>query len=656
MTSSNYSEPYEPENEFESPFLNEDFFTHEAAAQASQNWESRHSTFSKVESPFLDESELWQRPSAEFQDEHEHYDYSDSDNETEFEEEFEEEDAIQFWNEEEARAELWADPEAGLEPEVVWERLNDPRQLAGSSTRRQIGVLQESLTPPNWVRIMNLPQAYSPTDSLKRVSDTEAAPFRYICQITALVGSNDVEISTGVLVGARHILTTAHSLVEGGRLINPDNVSVYPALNKSDVPFESSNIARIITSPGFTPGDEVTPNDFALLETKRDFSKEPGFWGTPKNKFDSRGSVVGEISGWQPGRYKLNVSGYPNNVSALSTWDGQTQWHCYDDTVELSKGDFSSLSRGEQRNFLFFKNNIQPGMSGSPLWVTRNHNLGGRFAFAIVLGIKEINGRQFSVGRLIDRDVTSFIRKHTKKNLRKTPRREVNDYAISNESRNIDSQIHLYGAENFSGSLDIDHSEELAFEAFDDFSGRLILDELNAGSNLPNGDLSESNQDGPSEGDHEMTELELEDSFIGFEIEDTYDTELDEEEYTIEDQLQLQALTSIEFEETEFEEGSGINFNVPYESEFPATNEPKPGRFYKIQYGKGGLLTTAQRAYKTKSKAERLKRAQQINNHPLNRKFWRKPDNSFEKKSFSRGIIRFSPAFTCNEEQRLARK
>ena len=46
-------------------------------------------------------------------------------------------------------------------------------------------------------------------------------------------------------------LTTAHSLVEGGRLINPDNVSVYPALNKSDVPFESSNIARIITSPGF---------------------------------------------------------------------------------------------------------------------------------------------------------------------------------------------------------------------------------------------------------------------------------------------------------------------------------------------------------------------------------------------------------------------
>ena len=45
------------------------------------------------------------RPSAEFQDEHEHYDYSDSDNETEFEEEFEEEDAIQFWNEEEARAE-----------------------------------------------------------------------------------------------------------------------------------------------------------------------------------------------------------------------------------------------------------------------------------------------------------------------------------------------------------------------------------------------------------------------------------------------------------------------------------------------------------------------------------------------------------------------
>ena len=83
---------------------------------------------------------------------------------------------------------------------------------------------------------------------------------------------------------------------------------------------------------------------------------------------------------------------------------------------------------------------------------------------------------------------------------------------------------------------------------------------------------------------------------------------------------------------------------------------PKPGFFYEVRYLKGGLLTTAQKAYNPKSKSERIKLAQKINNHPLNRKFWKKPSNDFERRYFPEGIIRFNPVFTCGKSQRLAKK
>lgn len=81
------------------------------------------------------------------------------------------------------------------------------------------------------------------------------------------------------------------------------------------------------------------------------------------------------------------------------------------------------------------------------------------------------------------------------------------------------------------------------------------------------------------------------------------------------------------------------------------SDTPVPGRFYRIKHDAGGLLTTAGRAYGLKEGAERLKRAQEINDHPLNRKFWRAPENGFERKYFMKGIISFSPRFACDGGQ-----
>ena len=100
----------------------------------------------------------------------------------------------------------------------------------------------------------------------------------------------------------------------------------------------------------------------------------------------------------------------------------------------------------------------------------------------------------------------------------------------------------------------------------------------------------------------------------------------------------------------EFESGPG----GPETSTGVFENTPVPGRFYSIQAGGGGLLKTTGRAYGLKDGAERLRRAQSINNHPLNQKFWRPPENAFERKYFKQGIISFTPRFTCGGEQGLA--
>jgi hypothetical protein len=85
------------------------------------------------------------------------------------------------------------------------------------------------------------------------------------------------------------------------------------------------------------------------------------------------------------------------------------------------------------------------------------------------------------------------------------------------------------------------------------------------------------------------------------------------------------------------------------------TEPPRQGQFYEIQKGKGGLEKTAQRAYRTESDSQRVEMAQQINNHPLNRKFWRQPKNAYERKFYPDGVIEFSPSFTCGEDQRRAK-
>lgn len=75
------------------------------------------------------------------------------------------------------------------------------------------------------------------------------------------------------------------------------------------------------------------------------------------------------------------------------------------------------------------------------------------------------------------------------------------------------------------------------------------------------------------------------------------------------------------------------------------TNAPTPGAFYKIQFGKGGLIRTAARAYGVPLRPNPIRLAKLINDHPYNRRFWRSPKNAFERRFYPSGLINFNPRF-----------
>lgn len=268
---------------------------------------------------------------------------------------------------------------------------------------------EDRFAPP---AVMSLPLAHKPSRRLRRVRDTEAPPFRLICKLLgANLDTTDREHGTGFLVSHKHVLTAAHILLDGSNnIVDPGDVEILPGLNDTYIPFESSPAKKIHVFPAYNPGDAVTVNDIALIETD-DFvainkpDPAPGFWDMPPNKSDKIGTSIGAIVGWRSGQYRVNVGGYPVN--------SDIQHYSFDDTIRISRSRLSTLPSDKRANFLFIKNDIRRGMSGSPVWVKRHSSVGGRVAFAIFLGMDEIQGKRYATARLITEDVIEFINDHT---------------------------------------------------------------------------------------------------------------------------------------------------------------------------------------------------------------------------------------------------
>ena len=236
----------------------------------------------------------------------------------------------------------------------------------------------------------------------------KVAPFRYICSVTANK-ANAVVGGSGTLIGNRTVLCAAHTVFKSQH--TPSNVKVnfgIPNASKTSLRFSigSSVVDAIKIFPKFIDLEMQGTNfDIAILKLKTSMqTKVKGYWGKiVRPSFDSRGSQIGSLPDWRPGKFKVNFSGYPQVFSG-------SQLHCFTSTLPSIAG--SSL--------LSFRSIALLGLSGSPVWVTRHRSLGGRHLFGMVVSLDihsgEIDAVHFS--KPGNRDVVRFIKGHAPRSAR----------------------------------------------------------------------------------------------------------------------------------------------------------------------------------------------------------------------------------------------
>ena len=258
------------------------------------------------------------------------------------------------------------------------------------------------------------------TNAKINAAQANTFPFRYICALEFAAPPSKTSrteggislgqgiIGTCTLVGPRAVLTAAHVVEEfaPGGSQSPARLRISPGRAGRTRPFGSVQAHRVIlpgkwrTDP--TPG---SANDFAMVIVSRPFPKTPGYWSEPRAAGDKRGSVIGALTGWRPGHFKVNHSGYPNSGGGFQT-------HWFSDTFSLL---------GVRSNLLFIDSQSRQGESGSPVWVTRHRSLNGRHLWAMVVSapepsspggaVRELEALMIKRGGQLNR----FINRHRRK-------------------------------------------------------------------------------------------------------------------------------------------------------------------------------------------------------------------------------------------------
>lgn len=269
-----------------------------------------------------------------------------------------------------AQYELAPEFEALFETEFAAEYLS-PEGEAGDAPGRVSGVIGQ--------------------DTRKRIATTTTPPFSYICQIRLKLGSNWF-VGTGTKIGPRTVLTAGHNVWDDAKnkMVDPATVFVAPGRNGSKTPLGVFGVEKIIMSdPKFDNSSIVTARDYAILKLK-DGGKPAvkkqieaiGCWGGPIQKPDTVGtSVLKKHLPADLGVLTVNLCGYPTDRN----WNGSFQVLSYNKTVRIDKAS----------GLLHYQNDTFSGNSGSPVWVRRSPDLGGR----VLVGIHIRVGDRSKAGR-----------------------------------------------------------------------------------------------------------------------------------------------------------------------------------------------------------------------------------------------------------------
>jgi V8-like Glu-specific endopeptidase len=210
-------------------------------------------------------------------------------------------------------------------------------------------------------------------DQRTQVNNTEAVPFRFIChlEMRAVDTTNTTvtarSIATGVLVGPRHVLTTAHTLLAHRGRFKATHAWVSPGLNGGTSPFGRVEATVFRTHPNwFRNNAEDEDYDYGMITLKdaigeRRFSslgnKPLGWWGDPAN---GGGTRLVRLDPAALNNATVNVAGYPDDQPAGTMWmsSGQTT------PLRDPQGRITTMVRRLPHNA-----DTVTSQSGSPVWI-----------------------------------------------------------------------------------------------------------------------------------------------------------------------------------------------------------------------------------------------------------------------------------------------
>lgn len=260
-----------------------------------------------------------------------------------------------------------------------------------------------------------------PKDTRILVSKTTDAPFRYVCNFEYdLPGIGRRSICTGTLIGPRTVLTAGHCLAN----LDPRRMRVIPGRSGTLEPLPATQAVRFILAPSFS-GSSAT--DYGIIHLADPIGERVGYWRLKPLR--SLGDPVGTSilsSGSLPlpaGKIQVNLSGYPADMPSgqqyfcrdpqrplnrcrhsllgdkrRSALCGTYQYRAYDLTVRLAGG------------ILHYLNDTCPGHSGSPVWVRRSPDMGGRVLVGIhIAGDDPAIAGKANRAVFINKAVRSFI-------------------------------------------------------------------------------------------------------------------------------------------------------------------------------------------------------------------------------------------------------
>jgi V8-like Glu-specific endopeptidase len=235
------------------------------------------------------------------------------------------------------------------------------------------------------------------TDDRVLVTNTVAAPFRYICNLE----DNGWSMCSGTLIGPRTVLTAGHCLAGG----NPATMRVIPGRNGAHEPLAVTRAARFILFPGFAPS---TQTDIGLIHLQHPIGRTVGFWTRPysRSRLDPIGtSISGGSLPMAAGSLPVNVSGYPADMppdprfgcraGAMAACGHSALGSPARDRVECGTRQYRSFDRTVRlrAGMLEYLDDTCPGHSGSPVWVRRHATMGGRVLVGVhVRGGTAANG------------------------------------------------------------------------------------------------------------------------------------------------------------------------------------------------------------------------------------------------------------------------